>query len=563
MCPNCTDMRYLLLTALFAFGFTAFAQAPDHVPAGGLVAWWPFEVDGQDLSGNGNHLVGHNGVQFVGQQGAFDGIYLDGVDDYLSCIPFNGIDGSSDHTLAFWTSGEIEYGNRWILTEYNAQANANKSLHCGIRTSYCSESEIGIASAVHDFYQNQSLSPCFSETTWNHWVMTFEREDNSRRIYKNGILIHEQIALPYQSNLNDGILVGAIKYEFWDSPDYSTSGFFDDVGIWNRPLSAGEVVALYESLATPGCTEEDACNYNPEALLADGSCDLISCHCLEGTAWDESLGGCIPLISAETACGEGTVWDAEAQNCVIATPSDTDFDGCVAMTDLLNLLSVFGTCNETPWSCGDPLEYQGYDYETVQIGDQCWFAENLRAENYRNGDELESTLGDAAWVNSTAGAIATYGAESGCSDNVPDFDACNPELALAEFGLLYNGFSVDDERHICPTGWSVPAVSDWQDLEDYAGGYAQAGFKLKSTNGWADDGNGSNEVFFGGKPGGYLWGVGSAVDNYQAGFGGYWWAQGGDEDPSAFYLQHDSQSSFVSTFAPQHGFSVRCLKDSE
>ena len=23
-----------------------------------------------------------------------------------------------------------------------------------------------------------------------------------------------------------------------------------------------------------------------------------------------------------------------------------------------------------------PLEYQGYDYETVQIGEQCWFAEN-------------------------------------------------------------------------------------------------------------------------------------------------------------------------------------------
>ena len=33
-----------------------------------------------------------------------------------------------------------------------------------------------------------------------------------------------------------------------------------------------------------------------------------------------------------------------------------------------------------PWACGDPLEYQGYDYATVQI--QCWFAENLRAENY-------------------------------------------------------------------------------------------------------------------------------------------------------------------------------------
>ena len=41
-------------------------------------------------------------------------------------------------------------------------------------------------------------------------------------------------------------------------------------------------------------------------------------------------------------------------------------------------------------------EYQGYDYETVQIGEQCWFAENLRALNYRNGDEIPSGL--VEWI---------------------------------------------------------------------------------------------------------------------------------------------------------------------
>ena len=560
MCPNCTDMRYLLLTALFALGFIAFAQAPDHVPAGGLVAWWPFDVDGQDLSGNGNHLVGHNGVQFVGQQGAFDGIYLDGVDDYLSCVPFNGIDGSSDHTLAFWTSGEIEYGNRWILTEYNAQANANKSLHCGIRTSYCSESEIGIASAVHDFYQNQSLSPCFSETTWNHWVMTFEREDNSRRIYKNGILIHEQIALPYQSNLNDGILVGAIKYEIWDSPDYSTSGFFDDVGIWNRPLLAGEVVALYESLATPGCTEEDACNYNPEALLADGSCDMVSCHCLEGTAWDESLGGCIPLISAETACGEGTVWDTEAQHCVIVTPSDSDFDGCVGMTDLLDLLSVFGTCNETPWSCGDPLEYQGYDYETVQIGEQCWFAENLQAERYRDGEELIKVNAPQEWLDYEGqGAMAVY------------------ESVSAVQGALYSLPVVLYDGGICPSGWKVPTDNDWADMESYLGmpqdeiftfgyrGEAQfLGMQLKSTTGWPEGENGSDDWGFGGRPTGAI-NDDDGHHNEQEIVSRWWSSTPFANTMISRYLRSGEVGlrRLADGGTSLDGFSIRCIKDSE
>jgi prepilin-type N-terminal cleavage/methylation domain-containing protein len=33
----------------------------------------------------------------------------------------------------------------------------------------------------------------------------------------------------------------------------------------------------------------------------------------------------------------------------------------------------------TVWNCGDDLEYNGQSYSTVEIGDQCWMAENLNA----------------------------------------------------------------------------------------------------------------------------------------------------------------------------------------
>ena len=46
----------------------------------------------------------------------------------------------------------------------------------------------------------------------------------------------------------------------------------------------------------------------------------------------------------------------------------------------MELLSSFGTMCEEPetveFTCGDPMNYHGYDYATVQIGEQCWFAEN-------------------------------------------------------------------------------------------------------------------------------------------------------------------------------------------
>ena len=45
-----------LLTILFAvaLGLNLSAQVPDYVPTDGLVAWYPFNGNANDESGNGN-----------------------------------------------------------------------------------------------------------------------------------------------------------------------------------------------------------------------------------------------------------------------------------------------------------------------------------------------------------------------------------------------------------------------------------------------------------------------------------------------------------------------------
>ena len=124
------------------------------------------------------------------------------------------------------------------------------------------------------------------------------------------------------------------------------------------------------------------------------------------------------------------------------------------MTDLLDLLTVFGTCAEeepeedpevAEWSCGDPLEYQGYDYETVQIGEQCWFAENLRAESYRMGTPFPR---DQAWrigMRQVGRDIKWLTA----GFRLPSARIfrrrlmhCDPAQSLDTYGLLYNNFAV-------------------------------------------------------------------------------------------------------------------------
>ena len=62
---------------------------------------------------------------------------------------------------------------------------------------------------------------------------------------------------------------------------------------------------------------------------------------------------------------------------------DGNGDGNVSAADLIGLLAEFGSecLPDTTFDCGETLEYQGYDYATVLVGEQCWFAENLRVES--------------------------------------------------------------------------------------------------------------------------------------------------------------------------------------
>jgi uncharacterized protein (TIGR02145 family) len=173
-------------------------------------------------------------------------------------------------------------------------------------------------------------------------------------------------------------------------------------------------------------------------------------------------------------CGEGTVWDAEFGECIAYNPcpKDLDGDGLIGVEDLLQLLNAFGTdCPDADepetaeYTCGNQVNYHSYDYATVQIGDQCWFAENLRTAMFENGDEIPSGVPDIAWQNASVPYCAVYGDDEGCNASLAHVEACDPVISLEEYGRLYNGYVITDERNVCPSGWKVPSDEDWMILE--------------------------------------------------------------------------------------------------
>ena len=164
-----------------------------------------------------------------------------------------------------------------------------------------------------------------------------------------------------------------------------------------------------------------------------------------------------------------------AASCLTAVgqvQGDVNGDGCVHLNDLLDVLVSFGNChsNDTAWLCGQPLLYQGYEYETIAIGEQCWFAENLRAEQYANGDNIAVASDMQQWFDFADMGMATrykafeyvMGATGICSD-FSFYDDFDSGAMRSIFGNLYNQAAVDDARQVCPSGWRLPSAFEWND----------------------------------------------------------------------------------------------------
>ena len=164
-------------------------------------------------------------------------------------------------------------------------------------------------------------------------------------------------------------------------------------------------------------------------------------------------------------------------NAVNYNPEATeDIGGCYYLEDL-------------PCEGESTMYYNGYDYAIIRIGEQCWFAENLRTESYANGDDVPSNLSGNTWNGVDFGASAVYGeGDSECMSSSPDGDACDESWSLNEYGRLYNWYAAIDERNLCPSGWHVPTKTEFEELKTFLsadGHESQEGIALMASYGWA------------------------------------------------------------------------------
>lgn len=90
-----------------------------------------------------------------------------------------------------------------------------------------------------------------------------------------------------------------------------------------------------------------------------------------------------------------------------------------------------------------PIDGDGNTYQTVIIGEQEWFAENLKTTSYNNGKPIKQLP-----ISSGKASYYWY-------DN---------DTIYKGYGGLYTWGAVISDK-LCPTDWRVPTRSDWEMLE--------------------------------------------------------------------------------------------------
>ncbi len=199
----------------------------------------------------------------------------------------------------------------------------------------------------------------------------------------------------------------------------------------------------------------------------------------------------------------------------------------------------------------------GQVYKTVEIGSQTWMAENLNYDyNYR-------TARSYCYADSCSkyGRLYTW---SATVDSAAVFSTagkgCGCHASSSPRGIV---------RGVCPVGWHVPSLSEFQTLIRSVGGYSVAGANLKSTSGWKSNsqyvGNGSDSYGFSALPAGAYTYRFYDVGNYAF----FWTTSKGSCVADHLRLGWaDDSSNLTNTFSKDadrgdmdSAGSVRCLKD--
>ena len=205
-------------------------EAKYMIPTDGLIAFFPFNGNANDESGNGyDGIVSGSDLaedRFNNESSAF---YFDGIDDY---IEFNPQQSSTEFSVSAWfyMRSHAGWDNTIIAQDYSPSSRHITLLTKNDRIEW------------HRYNHTDNLPNIFSQTViqdsiWYHVVITVHA--NIHKMYVDGV---------YEGTSTDDfqmISTMPLRIGRYNSGHYPFHGLIDDLIIYNRALTETEIQSLY------------------------------------------------------------------------------------------------------------------------------------------------------------------------------------------------------------------------------------------------------------------------------------------------------------------------------
>jgi len=200
----------------------------------GLVAYYPFNKNADDQSGNGYNGIVNGAILSADRFGIAESAYsFDGKDDYIVINNFSL--SYSSLSISVWVLFESHLNSLWS-PEIIGTPNENLAFQLEI-----SPSNYILWDWATEDQRLRTDSEIFELGSWHHIAAVYDA--NKSRIYYDSTLVEETNATGSINLVDAKIIIGKDVVGnscFWN-------GLIDEIRIYNRALTESEILELYDS----------------------------------------------------------------------------------------------------------------------------------------------------------------------------------------------------------------------------------------------------------------------------------------------------------------------------
>jgi len=205
------------------------------IPTNGLVAYYPFNGNANDESGNSLNGIAKGATLTADRKGNPNKAYsFNGVDNWIE-IADNVLLRPQQITIAGWINlNVLEDASIFYKGEYEVYSMSS--------LSFSIKQNSGCMSYIGNGWQGLTITNPQQLNQWYFVVGTFDGTTMS--FYRDGVLISQKTGLP-ATNI-DNCAGNTFRIgRFHDLSSYFFNGKIDDIRVYNRALTATEIQALY------------------------------------------------------------------------------------------------------------------------------------------------------------------------------------------------------------------------------------------------------------------------------------------------------------------------------